>query len=163
MPIAIVRVRAPVAARVLSLVCLLATAAGACAGINSQTNAFATLAEAREAGAIANGWVPDGLPPGTYELREAHVPDTTRRWGIFNFPQGEADTLRGLLATEELPLEARRVEAPARIEWWPLELRGDLSAARLAATGIRGYRAKSGGLVFAVNWKQGRAYYWAEP
>jgi hypothetical protein len=40
-------------------------------------------------------------------------------------------------------------------------LRGDLDAARIAATGLRAYRSKSGDLVFAINWRQGRAYYWA--
>lgn len=131
----------------------------ACAGINSQTNAFATLDEARQAGAISKGWIPEGLPAGSHDIREAHLPGTPRRWGIINFPQSEADTLRALLQGE-IPLQGERCEMPKRIEWWPIELRGELNGDRLAATGIRGYRAKAGDLVFAVNWNQGRAYYW---
>jgi hypothetical protein len=138
-----------------------AALATGCAGINSQTNSFATLAEARQAGAIAQGWIPEGLPPGSHDLREAHLPGTARRWGIVNFPESEADALRALLDTGEISLDGRRCDAPARIEWWPIVLRGDLNGERIAATGIRSYRSKDGQLIFAVNWTQGRAYYWA--
>jgi hypothetical protein len=135
----------------------------ACSGINSQTNSFATLAEARQAGAIERGWIPEGLPPGSHELREAHVPGTSRRWGIVNFPPAEGGTLRALLAPDETSMDGFRCEIPARIEWWPVMLRGDLNGSRLTSIGLRGYRAKSGDLFFAVNWDQGRAYYWAMP
>jgi hypothetical protein len=133
--------------------------AASCAGINSQTNSFATLDEARRTGAIAKGWIPAGRPPGSHDIREAHVPGTPRRWGIINFPQAEADTLRAILR-EEMSLQGQRCDMPKRIEWWPIEMRGELNGNRLAVTGIRGYRAKTGDLVFAVNWNQGRAYYW---
>jgi hypothetical protein len=145
--------------RCLAIVILLG-AAGACAGLNSQTNAFATLAEARDAGAIANGWIPEGLPPGSTDLREAHLPGTAQRWGVVNFPASESDALRALLEPQEIALDGERCDMPRRIEWWPVALRGELNGGVLASTGIRGYRAKSGDLLFAVNWNQGRAYYW---
>jgi hypothetical protein len=139
----------------------LAAIAVACAGINAQTNAYATLAEARDAGAVARGWVPDGLPGGTHDLREAHVPDTPQRWGIFNFPSEEADALKRLLQAEPVALTGVYAGAPARIEWWPVVLRGRIDGDVLARAGVTAYRAKEGDLVFAVNWNQGRAYYWA--
>jgi hypothetical protein len=140
---------------------VLVAAGLACSGVSSRTNTFATLAEARAAGAIAHGWVPDGLPPNSHDMREAHVPESTKRWGLFEYPPSEDGTLRALLRPEEITLDGQRCEIPARIEWWPLVLRGDLDAARIAATGLRAYRSKSGDLVFAINWRQGRAYYWA--
>ena len=143
-----------------ALAALLVTAA-ACAGINSQTNSFATLDEAQRAGAVAQGYVPAWLPPGSHDIREAHVPGTTARWGIVNFPPGEADVLRAALAPGELSLDGQRCEMPGRIEWWPIELRGRMDGERLASIGIRGYRTRQGDLVMAVNWNQGRAYYWA--
>lgn len=136
-------------------------AASACSGINAQTNSFATLAEARQAGAIAKGWIPEGLPAGSHDIREAHVPGTHERWGIIDFPQSEEASLRALLQPDEISLDGQRCEIPGRIEWWPLMLRGTLDGARLSATGIRAYRAKTGGLMFAVNWSQGRAYFWS--
>jgi hypothetical protein len=135
--------------------------AAACSGINSQTNSFATLTEARQAGAIAQGWIPEGLPGGSYDLRAAHVPGTRQRWGIVNFPQPEADSLRALLRAEEISVDGLNAHTPGRIEWWPVVLRGNLDNRRIAATGLRNYQAKEGDLIFAVNWAQGRAYYWA--
>ncbi len=131
-----------------------------CSGINSQTHAYATLAQARQAGAITSGWLPDGLPAGSSDIRTAHVPGTSERWGVVNFPPSEGDTLRTVLDAEELTLTGLNCRAPGRIEWWPTALRGRLDGDRLAATGIRGYRARQGDLIVAVNWAQGRAYYW---
>lgn len=134
----------------------------ACSGINSQTYSFATLSEARQAGAVAKGWIPEGLPPGSHDIRIAQVPGSAQHWGIINFPQTEEDSLKTLLQPEEISLDGQRCETPGRIEWWPIILRGVLDGSRLSATGIRGYRSKQGNLLFAVNWRQGRAYYWAE-
>ncbi len=131
-----------------------------CAGMNSQTYAYATLDEARSAGAIAKGWVPEGLPPGSHDLRVAQLPGSTEHWGIVNFPRAERDALRALLQPGEISLTGEHCATPGRIEWWPVLLRGSLDAERLAATGIQGYRARSGNLLFAINWSQGRAYYW---
>jgi hypothetical protein len=141
-------------------VCLLVGAALACSAAKTRTNAFATLAEAREAGAVAGGWVPEGIPPHAHDLREAHVPGTRNRWGLFEFPPSEEGILRELLQPEEISLAGQRCEISPRIEWWPVALRGDLDAARLASTGLQAYRSRSGDLIFAVNWRQGRAYYW---
>ena len=72
----------------------------------------------------------------------------------------EQDALRALLQPGEISLTGEHCDTPGRIEWWPVLLRGALDAERLAATGIQGYRARSGNLLFAINWSQGRAYYW---
>jgi hypothetical protein len=131
-----------------------------CSGINAQTNSFATLAEARQSGAIANGWIPEGLPPGSHDIREGHVPGTVQRWGILEYPAAQEASLRALLQPEEISLDGERCEVPGRIEWWPVMFRGAIDGNRLASTGIRGYRSKAGNLMFAVNWSQGRAYFW---
>ena len=134
----------------------------ACAGVKSQTYAYATLAEARQAGAIAKGWIPEGLPDGSHDLREGHVPGTPQHWGLFEYPQAEERALRALLSEQELDASGVECDIPARIEWWPRILRGPLDASRLAATGTRLYRSKDGALLFAVNWNQARAYYWSK-
>ena len=131
-----------------------------CAGLNSQTYSFATLEEARLAGAMAKGWVPEGLPSSSHDIRVAQVPNTSQHWGIINFPRSEEAALRALLQSDETSLGGERCEMPGRIEWWPIVLRGEIDAARVAATGLHGHRSKSGELLFAVNWNQGRAYYW---
>lgn len=133
----------------------------ACADANVRTDTFATMKEARERGAVERGWVPPALPEGAYELRTAYDPEGWRRWGIINFHPEDADAVRALLAPGEMSLQGVRMDIPARIEWWPVALRSELDAEEIAATGLRAYRATSGNLVFAVNWNQGRAYYWA--
>jgi hypothetical protein len=150
-------------ARLRALPGIVLIAAAACAGIDAQTNSFSTLDEARQAGAIANGWIPDGLPPGSHDIREGHVPGTPQRWGVIEFPHSEEASLRALLQPEEIPLDGQRCEVPGRVEWWPVILRGTLHGERIAATQLSAYRARTGDLMFAVNWNQGRAYFWTPP
>jgi hypothetical protein len=144
---------------ILGGLCLVLAVSG-CRDADVVTASYATLAEAAAAGAVDREWVPRGLPPGTREIREAHDLDTSRRWGLFNFPPAEADALKALLGPE-LSLDGQRCDPPRRIEWWPVLLRGALNGEQIRATGIHAYRAREGGLIVAVNWNQGRAYYWA--
>ena len=137
---------------------LLAVAAPACTGVNAQTASFATLAEAQSA--IDRGWMPAGLPSSAYEIRAAYAPDDWQRWGIINFPPADAAELQAILEPQEISLSGMRCNVPGRIEWWPVQLRQDLDAEKIAATGNKAYRARSGKLIFVVNWTQGRAYYW---
>jgi hypothetical protein len=138
------------------------TLAAACSGVNARTNAFNTLAEAEQAGAVAQGLVPAGLPPGTRDIRIGYMPGEGAHWGLFNFPPGERDALSRLLRPEEVSLVGRRVEVPGRIEWWPRALRGTLDAERLGSTGLKAYQTRDGTRIIALNWQQGRAYYWID-
>ncbi len=140
---------------------LLLLALAGCRDLDVVTASYNTLADAREAGAIARGWLPDGLPPGTTDLREAHGLDTHARWGLFSFPVAESSHLEALLESAEMPLAGQRCSPPRRIEWWPILLRGDLDAERIAAAGLKAHRTRDGALIVAVNWNQGRAYYWS--
>ena len=132
--------------------------AAACTGVNAKTATYANLADA--APAIQRGWVPADLPPSSYELRVAYVPDGWQRWGIINFPTAAGDQLRALLQPDEVSLAGLRCDIPSRIEWWPVQLRQELDPERIAATGAKAYRAKQPDLIWVVNWSQGRAYYW---
>jgi hypothetical protein len=139
---------------------LILLANAACRNLDVVTASYATLDEARRAGAIERGWVPDGLPPGTHEIREAHDLDSSRRWGLFSFPPSQADDLRRILSSDEMSLEGARIDIPGRIEWWPVLLRGGMKWDQVRATGLKAYRSRAGDLLFLVNWQQGRAYYW---
>jgi hypothetical protein len=130
-----------------------------CSDRDVVTESYATLAEAVSAGAVERGWVPRGLPPSTQELREAHDIDSNRRWGLFNFSPDDGDHLRKLIA--DSPPHELSCDIPARIEWWPLLLRGSIARDRLTAAGLSSHRTHDG-LNLVVNWKQGRAYYWQE-
>jgi hypothetical protein len=132
-----------------------------CRNLGVVSASYSTLQEARQAGAIARGWVPEGLPPGTRDIREAHDIDSNRRWGLFSFPVEEADYIRRMLRQEEFPLSGVGCDIPGRLEWWPVLLRGTLNAESIEATGLRSYRAAAVDLIVVVNWNQGRAYYWS--
>ncbi len=133
----------------------------ACRDLEVVTASYANLAEARQAGAVAKGRLPEGLPLGTRDMREAFDPDTNVRWGLFSFPPAEAAALKAILESSEFPLAGERCDPPRRIEWWPILLRGQLDPEQIAATGLASYRSTDGALLFVVNWKQGRAYYWS--
>lgn len=142
-------------ARRLALALLLALAA--CSDLSVRVGIYQTLDEARQAGAIAEGWIPDGLPPGTNDLREGHLADG-RHWGAFSFPGGEAAPIRALLGSE-ITSGTLSCEPPGRLEFWPRLLLSPVNVERVRATGFRLYHG-SGGRTFAINWGQGRGYYW---
>lgn len=142
------------------IVAALLVAVAAC-GRAVETANFANLAEARESGAIERGWVPSVLPEGAFELRAAYDRRGSQRWGLFNFRPADAEALRAVLEPEEMSLAGTVIDIPPRIEWWPVQLRGTLDAERIQLTGVRAYRVRSEPLVIAVNWNQGRAYWWA--
>jgi hypothetical protein len=134
----------------------------ACSDSRVVTSAYATRAEAEEEGAVSGGWVPAGVPAGAYELRAAHDPRTGQKWGLFNFHAADAEALRMMLQPGDGSLRGVTCDIPARIEWWPRILRGTIDLEQAAAAGLKGHRAKEGGLVMFVNWAQGRGYYWRE-
>jgi len=133
----------------------------ACRDVDVVTESYGTLAEATAEGAASRGWLPQPLPPGTREIRIAHDLDSSRRWGLFDFPRAEGDTLRAILA-DEISLAGLTCTPPRRIEWWPRLLREQLDAERIAATGLKAYAVRGSDLIVAVNWDQGRAYYWTK-
>jgi hypothetical protein len=153
---------APARWRLVTSGILVVIAAGSCRNVDVVTASYATLADARNAGAIGPTRIPEGLPPGSREIREARDLDTSRRWALFMFPPVEGDWLRELIERDELTLDGLECDIPARIEWWPVLLRGALDRDRIHATGLRVYPGRNSDLVFAVNWNQGRAYYWTK-
>jgi hypothetical protein len=147
--------------RVAGIVTICLIMAAGCRDLQVVTNTYATLAEARSAGAIERGWIPALLPAGAHDIREAH--DETqlrRRWGLFSFQPEEEETFKARMGSE-ISFEGVGTDAPPRIEWWPVLLRGSLDPGQLTATGLRAYAMPGDQLIVAVNWNQRRAYYWS--
>ncbi len=145
--------------RLAGCIALVAALAG-CRNVDVMTGSYPTREEARQA--MDRGWIPNALPPGAHDIREAHDPDSNRRWGLFSFRAGDEDALTGLLDPGQVSLAGVTCDIPGRIEWWPVLLRGTLDAERIASAGLKAYRAKQSGLMWAVNWNQRRAYYWSQ-
>jgi hypothetical protein len=136
---------------------LLLALLAACGDLRVKVGVFDTVDEARAAGAIAAGWVPDGLPRTVGDLREGHMPDG-RHWGVFTFPRAEESAIRGLLG-DEITSGTLTCVPPGRLEWWPRVVQTPVNVDQVRATGFRLYRAHDG-RTYIVNWGQGRAYYW---
>jgi hypothetical protein len=138
---------------------LLVVSLTGCRDVDVVTATYATLAEARQAGAFERGWMPSILPPGAHDIREAHDLDTSRRWGLFDFTEADDGAIRRVLSPGEASLDNRTCDMPRRVEWWPRILRGQLDSSRIRSTGLRAYRSTDGNLLILVNWNQRRAYY----
>ena len=135
-------------------------AASACRDTKIVTNSYASLDEARAAGAFSAGYLPEGLPSGAEDIREAHDPATSQSWVIFSFSPAQREALLSLLDPAPVSLDGQTSDVPGRIEWWPALLRNTMDAERIRATGLETYRSRVGDRYYAVNWSQGRAYVW---
>jgi hypothetical protein len=131
----------------------------ACSSLSVNMAVFNTAAEAREAGAISAGWVPEGIPASASDLRAGYLPDG-RHWGVFAFRASEEPAVRQLIG-EEITNGTLTCEPPGRLEFWPRVLLTPVDVARVQSTGFRLYRG-SGSRTWAINWGQGRAYYWRQ-
>ena len=143
--------------RVLAGLFVLLTASG-CSDLRVKEDIYTNLDEAKAAGAIQAGWVPAALPADAADLREGHLPDG-RHWGVFTFRAQDDDAVRGLVGSE-ITATPPDCAAPGRLEWWPVLLHTPIDLDRLKSTGFRLYTERGGTRAYAINWGQGRAYYW---
>ena len=141
--------------RLLTVLPLLLALAG-CSDLRVKMGIYQSVDEARAAGAIANRWVPDGLPSLTTDLREGHMPDG-RHWGAFSFPVTDPAPVRALLGPE-ITTGTMECRPPGRLDFWPRVLRSPVDVEHVRSTGFRLYTG--GDRIYAINWGQGRAYYW---
>ena len=143
--------------KVLTVLTVL-TVLGACAGspFSVKVGVYNSVAEARAAGAMTNGWVPEGVPQTASDLREGHMPDG-RHWGVFAFLPADEAVVRALVQTE-IDAGTLSCDPPGRLEFWPRVLHTPVDVATVRSTGFRLYNG--GGRIYAINWGQGRAYYW---
>ncbi len=137
---------------------VLCLALGACGDLRTKEDIYTNLDEAKAAGAIQAGWVPAGLPADAADLREGHLPDG-RHWGVFTFTPRDTEAVRALIGPE-ITGTAPDAHAPGRLEWWPALLRTPIDVDRVKSTGFHLYTERTGPRAFAINWGQGRAYYW---
>jgi hypothetical protein len=140
----------------MAAVVTMLTAAG-CSDLRVKMAVFNTAGEARQAGAIAAGWVPEGIPNAANDLRAGYMPDG-RHWGVFAFRAADESAVRPLMR-EEITAGPLECDPPGRLEFWPRVLRTPIDLEKVRSTGFRVYRGTDG-RQYAINWGQGRAYYW---
>lgn len=143
-------------AKAFTVLMALALLAG-CGDLRVKEGVFNTVDEARRGGAMAAGWIPDRVPAAASDLREGHLPDG-RHWGVFAFQAADEAAVRSLVG-DEVTTGALTCDPPGRLEFWPRLIRGTVDAEKVRSTGFRLYRGADG-RTYAINWGQGRAYYW---
>ena len=142
----------------LVLAVLAVLAVPGCSDLRVKEGIYANLEEVNASGAAQAGWVPAGLPADAADLREGHMPDG-RQWGVFAFTPSGADAVHALIGFE-ITSNPPRCAAPGRLGWWPVLLRTPIDVDRLKSTGFHLYTERAGQRTYAINWGQGRAYYW---
>ena len=143
--------------KVLMVPLVLVVLLAGCSDLRVKVGVFDTVDEARAAGAVAAGWVPDALPGSASDLREGHLPDG-RYWGVFTFPHADEAAVRGLVG-QEITTGTLECDPPGRLEWWPQIVQSPVNVDQVRTTGFRLYKGTDG-RTYVVNWGQGRAYYW---
>jgi hypothetical protein len=129
----------------------------ACGDLRVKLVVFNSVDDARADGAIAAGWVPEAIPASASDLRIGYMPDG-RHWGVFAFRSADEPGVRGL-ARDEITSGTLTLDPPGRLEFWPRILRSSSTVEQVRSTGFRLYRGADG-RTYAINWGQGRVYYW---
>src|SRR5579871_3032173 len=72
---------------------------------------YATLADAKVAGEVDRGWLPDYLPSSSRNIRLINRVEHARTWCAFDFLPSDSDAFRRHLAVAEpLPASTRRIQ-----------------------------------------------------
>jgi hypothetical protein len=128
-----------------------------CAGCSDvKESAYATMQDARQAGAVDHGWLPDFLPNSARSIREMHNIDTNQVWCTFEFSARDRPTLQAALSPlTVVEIRGKEVRSAGK-SWWPAVLEGRLDPAAVDRAGLKVY--SSGVLVVAVDWDRSRAF-----
>jgi len=153
------------AAAVGVLAVVLIVAERACTVYETPVEEYSSLAEARAAGAIERGWIPDFLPPNATHLREVHEIDSIERWLAFMAPLPELRAMASKLAP--LSYEDARRTAVGR-SWvvggdWPPELSKRFWHTPRSTSLLSYHVNKAERYCIAIEWRTGRAWGWSCP
>jgi hypothetical protein len=130
---------------------------------------YPSLAEARKAGAIDRGWIPEELlPASSRSLHEVHDLSPSREWCAFEFTPADSRNLRtNLKAVDALPVALGHVPKPG-VAWWPSALTGDLDITEIRKTGLDLYlvtrpatSVSNQTWLFAFDWSTGHGFFYA--
>lgn len=93
-------------------------ALAACAPASATVSEYATLAEARSAGAVARGWIPESVPATARHLREAHNYDSREIWLAFSLPAVDVPSFVAGCDPVGL-MDVTWPRGTRQFSWWP--------------------------------------------
>ena len=132
---------------------------------------YATLADARLAGEVDRGWLPDYLPSSSRNIRLINRVEHARTWCAFDFLPSESDAFRQRLAVaRSLPALTLRMQGPGT-RWWPEVLQGEVDVAGISKAGytqaidiepagIPAFPNERYVYLFVIDWSAGHAYFY---
>jgi hypothetical protein len=131
---------------------------------------YSTLKDAAVAGQITRAWIPDFLPMSSRSIHIIYAPESPRTWCAFEFAPEDSKRLgESLTPVGAFPTPAKRIDNPG-VPWWPNFLSGTLSEARIHNAGYSLYgtlepdvRDSKDLVLFAVDWKNGRGFFYRVP
>lgn len=100
--------------------CLILLSVVACNETPEST--YRTLEEARRAGAIERGWIPESVPAFASNIREKHDLDTNEVWGAFEFPEERRTAVVTTLRSVPSEYLRGRAIGSGGVAWWPRSL-----------------------------------------
>ena len=132
-----------------------------------QENSYASLADADRDGAITRGWIPGFLPESSRDIHEVHDLSPSTVWCAFQFDPRDDQKLRKNLKAAGA-IFPRQIHIPsAGVRSWPRVLKGDLRPDEIRKAGYTLYVTsdpltypQSERLLFAIDWSNGRGYYY---
>jgi len=139
----------------------------ACRGDRSESF-YPSLTDADKAGAIAHGWIPDDLLPGSSRaIHEVHEISPSTEWCAFEFLPPDSQGIRkNLKSVDALPPSVKHVPSPG-VSWWPTVLKGNLDVEKIHRAGFDLYvvvrpetSVTTEILLFAVDWAKGHGFFY---
>lgn len=131
----------------------------ASSGCERERSRYATLAEARQAGAVERGWIPAWVPQGATELEEAHDPETGRQRLKFRAPAAELAALGGALPRLHVSRICPSRGAPAIEGSWPEAVEEGSAAWKLRYLSATSPEGRS--LAVAIEGTSSTVYAWS--
>jgi hypothetical protein len=129
---------------------------------------YPSLAEADKDGAITRGWIPDDLlPSSSRTIHEVHDLSPSTEWCSFEFDPADSQQLhKNLKSIDLIPQPIRHVPNP-HVSWWPSVLKGDLDGKTIRREKFELYAVERPEtsvtteiLLFAIDWPQGRGFFY---
>jgi hypothetical protein len=124
------------------------------AGCSDSASAeYESYEAARAAGAIAQGWVPEWLPPTATFIREVHNLNTNQSMLSFRFESSGPPPVLD---------ECHQIDPfapgkpPFKTSWWP----GDVPASRLSTYRHVFYSCEQGKAFLAISSELGEGFFW---
>src|SRR5207245_1343420 len=84
-----------------ALICLLSVLTQGCRERHELH--YSSLADAIEAGQVQRGWLPDFLPPSSYEIHLTYAAESARTWCAFRFSPNDTQSFKAKLTPVTTP------------------------------------------------------------